>query len=207
MRILEEPAKLNIDPDSVNNMAKAYVYIDGFNLYYGVIKDSHYRWLDLGAFCERMLPGTDIACIKYFTAEVNAGPYDPDHPTPQQVYLRALKTIPNLKIYLEPFGTATEIRRRLFLMFSSHLLFDGCKKLHEVTVIVSNDSDLCEPVRMVRTELNMNVGILNPHQSDGCTMGSNATFVKRIRQSDVAACQFPDPLHDAKGEIRKPPTW
>lgn len=188
-------------------MAKAYVYIDGFNLYYGAIQGSPYRWLDLGALCKRMLPENDIACIKYFTAHVNAGPYDPDQPTPQQIYLRALETVPNLKIYLAPFGTGTEIRRCLLPLFSSHLLFDGSQKSYEVAVIVSNDSDLCEPVKMARMELNRNIGILNPHQNDDCAMGSYATFVKRIRQSDVAACQFPDPLHDAKGQIRKPSIW
>ena len=39
-------------------MANVYVYIDGFNLYYGAVKDSPYRWLDLGALCAHMLPMT-----------------------------------------------------------------------------------------------------------------------------------------------------
>ncbi len=28
------------------------VYVDGFNLYYGCLKGTPYRWLDLGALCQ-----------------------------------------------------------------------------------------------------------------------------------------------------------
>lgn len=36
------------------------VYIDGFNLYYGALRGSHYRWLDLEALSRRLLPKDDI---------------------------------------------------------------------------------------------------------------------------------------------------
>ena len=32
------------------------VYIDAFNLYYGAVKDTPYRWLDLDALCRRLFP-------------------------------------------------------------------------------------------------------------------------------------------------------
>ena len=35
-------------------MARAYVYVDGFNLYYGALKRTPYKWLDLGKFCQVM---------------------------------------------------------------------------------------------------------------------------------------------------------
>src|SRR5215471_3541307 len=203
-------------------MPRAFVYIDGFNLYYGAVKDSPYRWLDLNALCRHMLPGDDIVCIKYFTAQVSARAHDPNKPTRQQIYLRALKTIPNLKIYLGQFRThscrmvvtGTNPAQKVWVdkteekgsdvNLASHMLFDGFKRAYEMAVIVSNDSDLREPVRMVRTELKLNVGILNPHQIHSCTLRQYASFAKRIRQSDVAACQFPAVLKDSKGEIHKP---
>src|ERR1051326_3162947 len=86
-------------------MAKVYVYIDGFNLYYGAVKGSPYRWLDLGALCHRMLPGDQILAIKYFTAIVSARPYDPQQPVRQQVYLRALRTVPLLEVVFGHFLT------------------------------------------------------------------------------------------------------
>jgi len=75
------------------------VYVDAFNLYYGSLKGTPYRWLDLGAFCARLLPKDRINRIRYFTATVSARPDNPDAPQRQQVYLRALETIPGLSIH------------------------------------------------------------------------------------------------------------
>ena len=50
------------------------VYVDAFNLYYGCLKGTPYRWLDLGAPCRRLLPKDEIKRIRYFTATVSARP-------------------------------------------------------------------------------------------------------------------------------------
>ena len=48
---------------------RTLVYVDGVNLYYGVLKPSGCKWLDLVALCEKVLaPHHDILGIKYFTA-------------------------------------------------------------------------------------------------------------------------------------------
>ncbi|MEW6127853.1 MAG: NYN domain-containing protein [Acidobacteriota bacterium] len=82
---------------------KTNIYVDGFNLYYGALKNTPYKWLDIHSLCRLMLPKHSIHKIKYFTAQVNARPHDPDQPVRQQTYLRALKTIPNLEIILGHF--------------------------------------------------------------------------------------------------------
>lgn len=74
------------------------VYIDGFNLYYRAVKNTPYKWLNLRKMCELILPEHPIGKIKYFTANVSARKNDPDQPTRQQIYFRALKTIPDLEI-------------------------------------------------------------------------------------------------------------
>lgn len=81
------------------------------------------------------------------------------------------------------------------------------KKKFEVAVLVTNDSDLVKPVRVVRRALNLQVGILNPHQHHSAVLKAQATFMKRIRQSDVAACQFPGVMKDARGQFHKPASW
>jgi hypothetical protein len=90
---------------------------------------------------------------------------------------------------------------------ATHLLSDAFKGLFDTAVLITNDSDLLEPVRIVRQELKLPVGILNPHQQHSCTLKPQAAFMKRIRQSDVAACQFPLALVDQHGHFHKPPTW
>jgi hypothetical protein len=50
------------------------VYIDGFNLYYGALNESAYKWLDLSRNCQTLLRSDTIEEIKYFTARASAGP-------------------------------------------------------------------------------------------------------------------------------------
>lgn len=77
---------------------KTYVYIDAFNLYFGCVKNTPYKWLDLSKLCAILLPQHRIERIKYFTARVKSLPNNPNAPQRQQLYLRALMTLPNLEI-------------------------------------------------------------------------------------------------------------
>jgi hypothetical protein len=90
---------------------------------------------------------------------------------------------------------------------AAHLVRDAFRGVFQVAVLITNDSDLAEPVRIVRQELNLPVGILNPHQQHSAELKRVATFLKRIRQSDLITSQFPAVLNDSKGVIYKPPSW
>lgn len=206
-------------------MANVRVYVDGFNFYYGAVKGTPFKWLDLGALCSHMLPKDTILSVEYFTAIVSARPHDPGLPVRQQVYLRALRTIPHLRIVFGHFLThpvqmvlsgVTPIQRVWVdkteekgsdVNLAAHLLRDAYNRAFEVGVLITNDSDLLEPVRIVRREIGLPIGILNPHPHHSVKLKAEATFIKRIRQSDLAACQFPNPMTDRKGQFHKPATW
>ena len=81
---------------------RANVYIDGYNLYYGALKGSPYRWLDLRELCRRSLgPDDDLRRIRYFTADIRG---DQAKVIRQQVYQTALRTIDNLAIHKGRFS-------------------------------------------------------------------------------------------------------
>jgi hypothetical protein len=91
---------------------RTIVYVDGFNLYYGCLKDTAERWLDVGALCERMLTrDSEIVGIKYFTARVKGRPDNPHAAQRQQIYFRALSAVPNLTIHYGHFITRKATRR------------------------------------------------------------------------------------------------
>jgi hypothetical protein len=71
-------------------VAKVNVYIDGFNLYYGALKKTPFKWLDLSRLCQALLPSDAIQEIKYFTARVSARPGKPSSAHDQGLYIRAL---------------------------------------------------------------------------------------------------------------------
>lgn len=206
-------------------MAIVNVYIDGFNLYYGALKKTPYKWLDLGALSQAMLPNDTVQEIHYFTARVSSRLYNPTAAHDQGLYIRALKTLPNLHIkygqftthsvpmYLTNVTPAQKVwvdkteEKGSDVNLASHLLRDAYGKRFEVAVIVTNDSDLAEPVRIVAQEIGLPVGLLNPHQFHSRELRQYATFIKRIRQGELAACQFPKTLTDRKGTFAKPVGW
>lgn len=53
-------------------MTQTFVYVDGFNLYYGSLRKTPYRWLDLQRLCRLLLPPNDVQRINYYTARVGA---------------------------------------------------------------------------------------------------------------------------------------
>ena len=82
---------------------RTFVYVDGFNPYYGAVKNTPYKWLDISKMCQLLLPKHQILKIKYFTARVSARASDPSQPTRQQAFLRALSTLPNLELIFGHF--------------------------------------------------------------------------------------------------------
>ncbi len=203
---------------------KAYIYVDGLNLYYGAVKGTPYRWLDIAALCRLLLPRDDILQIKYFTALVHPRSYDPDQRTRQQTYLRALKTIPNLSIVFGSFlahdimmplappatGYAKVIKteeKGSDVNLATHLLMDAFDNTFEIAVIVSNDSDLLEPIRVVTNRFKKPVGLINPQKNPSKTLLPHVAFIKQIRAGVLAKSQFPITLTDARGAFSKPPSW
>jgi hypothetical protein len=86
---------------------RTYVYVDGFNLYYGAVKGTPFKWLDLTALARRVLPPSlTIERIKYFTARIS-GALDPAAPARQQIYLSALATRPEVEIHYGRFLSKT----------------------------------------------------------------------------------------------------
>lgn len=85
---------------------RTFVYVDALNLYFGALKRTRYRWLNLQHLCQLMLAADNrVERIKYFTAHVTQRPQDPLQPARQQAYSRALKTLPHLQVILGHFLT------------------------------------------------------------------------------------------------------
>ncbi|HEY6775216.1 MAG TPA: NYN domain-containing protein [Thermoleophilaceae bacterium] len=206
---------------------RANVYIDGFNLYYGALKPlPNCKWLDLDALCRRLLPRDEIHRIRYFTALVSARPHDPQQPVRQQVYIRALETIPHLTVHYGTYKTRTasmplarprpghktaRVRKTeekgSDVNLATYLLLDAFKRDCEVAVVISNDADLKEPIALTQTELGIPVGVINPHPPHKRSRDIKPAFFKQIRESALRTCQFPTVMRDAKGDIHRPANW
>jgi len=226
------------------------IYVDGFNLYYGAAKGTPFKWVDIAKLCEAVLPGINIGRIRYFTALVNPTPSDPTKRTRQETYIRALETLPNLTIHkghylqsavsmplLSPPPPPANCHAEALKMeekgsdvnIATYMLVDAFTNDCDQLVVITNDSDLAEPVRIINKELGMPVGIFNPHTSDtaarkaartgkaakafpSIALRKVAKFVRDIRSNGpachMAVSQFTDVLTDASGHtIRRPANW
>jgi len=208
-------------------VVKTAVYIDGFNLYYGALKDTPHKWIDPLALCRIMLPSNTIIFLKYFTARISVRPDDPNKQTRQETYLRALRTVPNLSIYyghylshavwmplahpqpgMKPFVEVIKTEEKgSDVNLATQLLVDACSNAFECAVIISGDSDLKAPVQMVIDRYHKTVGVLNPQKNPCKALQGVARFYKHIRPAALQNSQFPLVLTDGIGSFHKPASW
>jgi hypothetical protein len=206
---------------------RVYVYVDGFNLYYRALQRTQHKWLDLNALSQRLLrPGDTVDCIRYFSARVKARAGDPDAPRRQQIYLSALGTIPNIEFHFGNFLTKKKMRplvsvpTRFVEVFDTeekgsdvnlavHLVNDAWSNRFDVALVLSQDTDLIEPLRIVSQERGKKVGLiwLDSRRPDH-GMARASTFVRHVTPADLAASQLTDPVPRANGApIAKPASW
>lgn len=176
---------------------------------------------------EGVLPKNDIFRIRYFTALVEPRPGQSGQRQRQEVYLRALRTVPGLSIHLGTFlshevdafrtdppqGQPRFVRvikteeKGSDVNLAANLLLDGFRGDYETAVVISNDSDLAEPIRMVRDELKLSVIVLCPHDNPSFQLRKACTGIREIRAWAYARSLFPVSLTDSIGDFHRPPGW
>ena len=206
---------------------RTYIYVDGFNLYYGAVKGTPYKWLDFMALFTKLLqPHHQILKIKYFTAIVNPTASDPRKSIRQQTYIRALEHhIPQFEVYYGNFLSRTKWAQlanadnrgsRVKILsveekgsdvnLAVHLLNDAWLDLYDCAVLVSNDSDLAEALRLVRLHHGRKIGVITPHNNQQSReLLCHATFVKRIRKGLLRVSQLPVRIPGTS--LSKPSSW
>jgi len=177
------------------------VYVDGFNVYYCAVKGTPYKWLNLLQLCSRLFPTKTVARFKYFSARVKALRHDPGAPQRQDVYWRALRTLPNLEIVeghfvawpkLLPQFPFAYLPNQLWpqnvqvhkaeekgsdVNLAAYLVYDNCLANADESIVFSNDSDLSHAIEIVASKLKRPVMVVNPNRTS------------RVRQ-DPKACSL-----------------
>jgi len=87
----------------------------------------------------------------------------------------------------------------------SHLVRDAFQGQFDVAAVLSNDTDLVEPIRIVAEELGLPVGQLCPVPKPAGGLANVASFIRHIRIQHLQAAQFPDVIPGTA--IVRPSTW
>lgn len=211
------------------------IYVDGFNLYFRLLKGNpSLKWLNLKLLAEEVLsPQNVVQTVRYYTARVS-GRLDPKAPARQQIYLDALATVPEITVHMGNFLTAPKWagivhppqtqppvtiqppwpdvikvwkveEKGSDVNLASHLLRDAFRGNFDVAAVLSNDTDLVEPIRIVTQEIGKPVGLICPVPKPAEGLRRVASFLRHIRPQHLNAAQFPDPIPGTA--ICKPPEW
>lgn len=257
---------------------KTRVYVDGMNLYCGAIKRpkrTRYKWLNLVELaCQVLPPDYVVEKLRYFTSRVS-GVLDPNAPARQNIYISALKTLPEVEVHFGNFLAKTVRRpvinlpvadrqieakppatlpqgnhmvsgnkpqvlpvRRDFdrkserrakrnspahlpnplvaefhtmeekgsdVNLAAHLINNARQGLFDAAAVISNDTDLTTPIRMVKEEMRKQIFIICPsEQRSSPKLRDAASNVRHIRERHLSGAQFPDVLPN---QISKPEAW
>jgi hypothetical protein len=97
-----------------------------------------------------------------------------------------------------------------------HMLRDAFRREFDVAAVLTSDSDLAEPFRIVTEELGLPVILLHPYAPDANGVLREPAKklrmytgdrIKKIREGLLAASQLPDSLSDGRGQITRPKEW
>jgi uncharacterized LabA/DUF88 family protein len=206
---------------------RTIVYVDGFNFYYGQMRGTPWKWLDPEALFRNVLgPQNDLVRVKYFTARVQPTDSDPDVHVRQDTYLRAMAAhCPLVEAHFGHFlrhripmehANPPPLRVEVWkneekgsdVNLALHVLNDAWRNDYDCAVIVSNDSDLAEALRLVKSQHGKVIGLITPGAPTRKTswqLRQQADFLKRIDVWMLQASQLPDPIPGTT--IHKPPSW
>lgn len=204
-----------------------------------------WKWLNVKALADRIVdPAVTVTAVNYYTADVS-GKIDHDAPSRQRALFRAMSTVPSIKIHKGRFlfgekwsGLVHPPRAKPStyiwtlpppdvvwvrkveekgsdVNLASHLLRDAFLDKFDVAYVLTNDTDLVEPIRIVTQEVGKQVCIVAPCRSRNYrvpipspSLAHVSSFTIYIDDGDLAASQFPDPITQAgKSDIRRPASW
>ncbi|MFI7035084.1 NYN domain-containing protein [Microbispora rosea] len=208
----------------VPHVLRVGVYVDGFNLYYGLrsLRGRRYLWLDLHALACRLLrSGQTLTAVRYFTAPIRG---DARALARQQTYQAALESL-GVEVVLGRFqeqrascracgvSWRTYEEKQSDVALAAAMVGDVALDRVDVVLLLSADSDLCaaiEAVRQVdarRGGKTRVVTVFPPgRRSDGLRLASDAWFP--LGEALIRQAQLPDLVPGRDGaRYHRPVHW
>ena len=201
------------------------VYIDGFNLYHSLVDaaakspmGNRLKWFDIQKMLlNKVSENKTIVSVKYFTALFpDAGKSDR-----HKRYIKVLEDTgievvhgrfkPRIRYCprcKRNFNTHEE--KRTDVNIALHLLNDFYSNTYDTAIIVSGDTDLIPAIHMIKKANYMKkIGIIFPYNRFNKEFRGVATFLNKIKMTDIETAILPDPyvLSSTGVSLTKPTSW
>lgn len=200
---------------------RVLVYVDGFNLYFGM-KDSgwqRYYWLNVEELSRAILPpDTSLIGVKYFTSYV----ISPEEKRKRQNdYLEALRTVTACQMYFGKYQFQSHYcencdheervpkEKMTDVNIAVEMMADAFENRFDIALLISGDSDLTPPIIAVRRLFpDKSVIVAFPpkrHADDLKNVASSSFVIARAKLRDN---QLPEEIKKADGYIlTRPDRW
>lgn len=208
---------------------RTIVYVDGFNLYYGAVRKTRSKWLNIELLFRRLRPHDEIRRIYYFTALVDRR----EKAARQMQYLKALETCPLVTTVIGRFKMkkvkctvkqCTYKGRRLFevpeekrtdVSIATQIIDDAYQDEMDNMVVISGDSDLVPTLDRIRERFpEKKIIVYIPAPSKGHVRAAAVELRAAAHQARelpvilIRRSQFPRTVVGRNGkDIIKPPEW
>ena len=201
---------------------RAAFYIDGFNMYHGLMEHSKSRdcrWLNLRSLAEAMLlPGHSLASVVYFTS---IPPWNPGKQRRHETYLAALKSV-NVEIVQGRFqrdqmlctGTCGQlftyhVEKLTDVNIATRMLRDSVTGVFDWAYLVSGDADQAPTLRTLRLlDPTKQVRVIFPPRRVSAELTSLADDCPgELSHRTLRKHLFADTLKIGDRILQKPATW
>lgn len=204
-------------------MQRVAIYVDGFNLYFG-LKSSGWRkyyWLDLPALAQSLLkPGQQLVATHYFTARIRSNGHNAVDAKRQNTYLDALiekGTSIQYGHHLEKQRNCRKCRaswsdyeeKMTDVNIAIQLLCDAFDDRFDTALVLSGDSDLTTPIRRIRQRFPLKrVIVVFPPNRHSAELKRCANGYLVIGEDKLRNSQLPDTVVKPDGFVlTRPLHW
>lgn len=206
----------------MTGVQRVIVYIDEYNLYYGMRSayEFRYKWLDLQAFSEGLLQsGMVLAAVKYFTAITTSTTGSRQR---QEIYLKALQAhCDKLEIHYGRFLSKPQKCRQCgeqYIGFEEkktdvniacQILNDTHLNYYDCCYVVSGDSDLVPPLQIARkNHPDKQTIVAHPPHRKSVELCGIADGWFAISRQKIKNNQLPEMVITSHGgELLRPAEW
>ena len=204
---------------------RVIVYVDGLNLFYGVLKGTQFKWLDLAKYFVALRQKDEVVEVRYFTAR-----FEGTRGANQSAYLQALSSTPLVRVDFGRFQSEkyectvpiphctasfrdffTTKEKQTDVGLAVAMVEDAARDRMDAAVVISGDSDLVPGVRAVQ-RFDKTTILYVPFKEP--KLGNYASELRTASGDDrlfpvalLRVCQFPDEVISARGPVRKPAGW
>ena len=205
-------------------MQRVISYIDGFNLFFGLRERGwrRYYWLDMAAMSRALLkPNQTLGGCHYFTARISADASSSQSIARQGVWLDALAARPDIVCHFGQYqfktmqchhcgsSWAKPEEKMTDVNIATQLVADAYEDRYDTALLVSGDSDLAPPIRLIRSRFpNKRVVVVFPPRRHAVQLRSAAHSALHLGADKLRNSLLPDRIEGKNGYVlHRPDAW